>query len=80
MIQDSLGLSPSRVQLCRVAETMLRTSGHEISLGKTWIRNFLQRNPSIKDLKGKKVATERYDGASPDRIKKFIESLAEPLI
>ena len=80
LVQDSLGLGPTYAQLRYAAEIMLQESGREISLGRCWVRNFLARNPSVKDLKGKPVVEECVNGATPDRIKAFITGLYEPLI
>lgn len=61
--QAALGLPPSHSQLREFASRIIAQGGDNQPLGKHWIEGFLLRNPEISLSKGKRIDSERINGA-----------------
>ena len=80
LIQHELGAPVSHAQLKDFASKVAKRNGYEDGVGKHWVRHFLNRNKEIKTLKGKKIDSDRFKGASTELIKAFFMLLMIPAI
>ena len=80
LVQDQLGLPPTHRQIKSFAQRILAAGGDERRLGKHWMEQFLNRNPSIKTLKGKRMENSRVKAVTTESIKRFFSRLQLPAI
>ncbi|KAF6519132.1 hypothetical protein HZS61_009512 [Fusarium oxysporum f. sp. conglutinans] len=80
IIQADLGCPVSHQQVREFASKIAVRSGFPEGVGKNWLQGFLSRNSDIKTLKGKKIDSERHNGASSELIKAFFMLLMMPAI
>lgn len=80
LIQDDLGCPVSHSQVRDFASKIARRNGHTEGIGRNWLQSFLRRYNDVKTLRGKKIDTERYNGASTELIKAFFMLLMMPAI
>jgi len=80
LVQDQLGLPPTHRQIKHFAQRILKAGGDEKCLGKHWMEQFLNRNPSIKTLKGKRMENSRIKAITAESIKRFFDRLQLPAI
>jgi 4-hydroxybenzoate polyprenyltransferase len=62
--EDARGHAPGRSRVLEMAQKLLRANGDDKPLGRKWIDGFKRRNSDVKTLIGKKIASERHNGAS----------------
>jgi transposase-like protein len=62
--EETRGYAPSRSRVYEMAQKLLAALGDDKPLGHKWIDGFKKRNPDIKTLSGRRIASERYNGAS----------------
>ena len=67
-IQYAFGLPLTHRQLRLAAQRLLAISGNNASLGKHWTTSFLQRNQSIKAMKGTHIEKSRMEAVTPEKI------------
>uniref|UniRef100_A0A0C4BKY5 HTH CENPB-type domain-containing protein n=1 Tax=Fusarium oxysporum (strain Fo5176) TaxID=660025 RepID=A0A0C4BKY5_FUSOF len=65
------GCPASHQQVREFASKIAVRNGFPEGVGKNWLQGFLGRNPDIRTLKGKKIDSDRYQGASSELIKAF---------
>ncbi|SCN96763.1 related to transposase [Fusarium fujikuroi] len=80
VIQADLGCPVSHQQVREFASKIAVRNGFPEGVGKNWLQGFLGRNPDIRTLKGKKIDSDRYHGASSELIKAFFMLLMMPAI
>ncbi|SCO90429.1 related to transposase [Fusarium oxysporum] len=80
IIQADLGCPVSHQQVREFASKIAVRNGFPEGVGKNWLQGFLGRNPDIRTLKGKKIDSDRYQGASSELIKAFFMLLMMPAI
>ena len=71
--EDSRGYPPSHSRAREMATRILVMNGDHHPLGKLWIPHFLERNPSIASVDGRKRESVRIAGTSPEKIRAFLE-------
>lgn len=81
--EDTRGYAPSRSRVQEMAEKLLVANGDDNPLGRKWIEGFKRRNSDISTLVGKRIASERHNGATRevlkahfDRFKRVIDDYA----
>ena len=81
--EDARGYAPSRIRVHEMAEKLLQANGDDKELGRKWIEGFKRRHVDIKTLVGKRIASERRNGATRevliayfDRFKRVIDDFA----
>lgn len=75
LIQDAIGNPPTHEQVRKIASRLCHLNGDNYDLGKSWLHGFLNRNPEIKTLRGKRLDFERLNGASTYSIQNFFKLL-----
>ncbi|KAF4414567.1 Pogo transposable element with KRAB domain [Fusarium acutatum] len=55
-------------------------NGFPEGIGKHWLQSFIDRNKEVKTLPGKRMDSERYNGASTELIKAFFMLLSMPAV
>jgi hypothetical protein len=71
--EDMRGYAPSRTRVHEMAQKLLRANGDDKPLGKKWIEGFKRRNKDIKPIIGKRLASERYNGASVEVLEPYFQ-------
>ena len=66
-IQYALGLPLTHRQLRLAAQRLLAIFGNDTSLGKHWTTSFLQRNQSVKAMKGKYIEKSCMEAVTPEK-------------
>jgi hypothetical protein len=56
-----------------MATLILRMNGDQNPLGKKWLLHFLQRNPRVASVIGKKIDAQRAEAATPKQVREFLE-------
>ena len=79
-IQYAFGLPLTHRQLRLAAQRLLAISGNNASLGKHWTTSFLQRNQSIKAMKGTHIEKSRMEAVTPEKIQEMYAVFEEPLV
>jgi hypothetical protein len=80
LVQDAAGNAPSHNQVREMAAKVAEANGDFEPIGKNWLAGFLQRNPEVKTLRGKRIDLKRVNGASTDAIQEFFRRLALPAL
>jgi 4-hydroxybenzoate polyprenyltransferase len=78
--QDDLGFAPSHAQVIDFAGRIARLNGNEEPIGVHWMDGFLRRNEGIKTLRGQRLDSARFNGATIENIKGFFPHLAVPVV
>ncbi|KAJ3459735.1 hypothetical protein MRS44_015808 [Fusarium solani] len=78
--QDDLGFAPSHAQVIDFAGRIARLNGNEEPIGTHWMEGFLRRNEGVKTLRGQRLDSARFNGATIENIKGFFPHLAVPVI
>lgn len=78
LIQHDLGCPVSHLQVRDFASKVAVRNGFQDGVGKNWLEGFLTRFSDVKTLKGKKIDSDRYHGASTELIKAFFMLLMMP--
>lgn len=68
LAQVALGVAPTHSQLRDFAQRIVNLHGDTEPIGKNWIRGFLERNPTVKTVKGKSIDYQRLEGALTEKI------------
>ncbi|KAF4339211.1 hypothetical protein FBEOM_6870 [Fusarium beomiforme] len=71
MVQADLGCPVSHQQVRHFANQIAVRNGFPDGVGKHWLQSFMDRNEDVKTLPGKRMDSERYNGASTEHIKAF---------
>ena len=79
-IQYAFGLPLTHRQLRLAAQKLLAISGQDTNLGKHWTTSFLQRNRSIKAIKGTYIEKSRMEAVTPEKIREMYAIFEEPLV
>lgn len=79
-IQAEVGAAPTHQQIKAIAERILQNGGDNQPLGQCWMQNFLARNPSVRTIRGKRIDSQRVNGASIENIRRFFDYLNHPTI
>ena len=69
------GYPPSHARAREMASPILRANGDTDSLDKRWISSFIQRNPRVASIVGKKMETCRIDNATSEQLQAFFDHL-----
>jgi hypothetical protein len=80
IVQDDLGFPPSHAQVIDFAGRIAKRNGYTEPIGTHWIEAFLRRNPEVKTIKGQKLDSERFNGATTENIQAFFEYLDVPVV
>ncbi|KAL9561272.1 hypothetical protein ACKAV7_014627 [Fusarium commune] len=80
MVQADLGCPVSHQQVRHFANQIAVRNGFPDGVGKHWLQSFMDRNEDIKTLPGKRMDSERYNGASTEHIKAFFMLLMIPAV
>ncbi|KAF4334806.1 hypothetical protein FBEOM_11352 [Fusarium beomiforme] len=80
LVQADLGCPVTHQQVREFASKIAIRNGFPEGVGKNWLQSFMSRNSDIKTLKGKRLDTDRYNGASTEQIKAFFTLLIMPAI
>lgn len=80
IVQQDLGFPPTHAQVREFASRVAVRNGHTGEIGIHWMEAFLRRNPGIKTVRGQKIDTERFNGATTERIKDFFVHINHPEI
>ena len=56
-----------------MANRILRMDGDTNPIGRNWIPSFLQRNPRVASIVGRKIEAARADSATPAQVRAFLE-------
>lgn len=80
IVQDNLGFPPSHTQVIDFAGRVAKRNGYTEPIGTHWMEAFLRRNPEVKTIKGQKLDSERFNGASTENILAFFEYLDVPVV
>lgn len=75
--EDAHGAPPSHTRAREMAIQVLRMNGDTAPLGKAWIQHFIQRNPHISLIVGRKIKASRAEAASPEQIQAFLKLFDE---
>jgi hypothetical protein len=75
LIQGALGLPPTHTQIRAFASRVLKANGSNEGIGKGWFQAFQRRNPAIKTLPAKRMASNRINGANTKAIQGFFTRL-----
>lgn len=71
--EDARGFPPSHTRARDMAIRVLRINGDHEDLGKNWVTAFLQRNPRVASVVGKKIEAARVRNASVAEIQAFFD-------
>jgi hypothetical protein len=81
--EDARGYAPGRSRVHEMAQKLLEANGDDKPLGRKWIDGFKRRNSDISTLIGKRIASERHNGATREvlethfqRFKRIIDDYA----
>jgi hypothetical protein len=80
VIQADLGYPINHHKVRDFASKIARRNGFPEGISKNWLQLFMGRYNDMKTLKGKKIDSERFNGASTDIIKAFFTLLMMPAI
>jgi 4-hydroxybenzoate polyprenyltransferase len=80
IIQADLGCPVSHHQVRDFASKVAIHNGFPDGVGKNWLQAFLTRWPDIKTLRGKRIDSDRFNGASTDITKAFFMLLMMPAV
>lgn len=80
LLQADLGCPVSHQQVRQFASKIAVRNGYPDGVGKHWLESFMDRNEDIKTLPGKRMDSDRYNGASTEYIKAFFMLLMMPAI
>jgi hypothetical protein len=73
--EDRKGLAPSYNTISEMAALICRNAGDTAPIGHNWIYSFLNRNPLVKPLVGRKIDAARINGSQIDQLKAHFELL-----
>jgi hypothetical protein len=71
LVQESLGLGLTHLQIKDFAQWLLAIQGDTTTLGKRWIQGFMKRNPILKTKKQYQINSTRVNRAIIDIIKSW---------
>jgi hypothetical protein len=71
--EEARGYPPTHVRAQEMASCVLRSNGDSRPLGKRWIRSFIQRNPRIASVVGKKIEPSRIESTTPEQLQGFFD-------
>ena len=75
--EDERGFPPSHARTREMAARILRINGDTKPLGKKWVVKFLERNPRVKSVVGRKIEAVRLDGTSQQALEGFFQRFQE---
>ncbi|KAL6362279.1 hypothetical protein LRP88_03552 [Fusarium phalaenopsidis] len=78
--QDDLGFAPSHAQVIDFAGRIARLNGNEEPIGIHWMEGFLRRNEGVRTLRGQRLDSARFNGATIENIQGFFPHLAVPVV
>ncbi|EFQ94906.1 hypothetical protein PTT_07266 [Pyrenophora teres f. teres 0-1] len=71
--EDARAFPPSHARAREMANRILRMNGDHKPVGKHWMTAFLNRNPRVASVVGRKIEAARAEGATPVQIRAFLE-------
>ena len=71
--EDERGYPPSHARAREMATRILRMNGDLNPLGRRWISHFIERNPRVASVIGRKIHAERAGAATAEQIQAFYE-------
>ena len=71
--EEALGRPPSHARAREMATRILHMNGDQAPLGKRWVINFINRNPRIASIIGRKLEAPRAEAATPAQVRAFLE-------
>jgi hypothetical protein len=71
--EDARACPPSHARAREMAILILRMNGDQNPLGKKWLLQFIQRNPRVASIVGKKIDAQRAETATPEQVREFLE-------
>ncbi|RKK80380.1 hypothetical protein BFJ68_g17724 [Fusarium oxysporum] len=80
MVQADLGCPVSHQQVRHFANQIAIRNGFPEGVGKHWLQAFMNRNKDVKTLPGKRMDSDRFNGASTELIKAFFMLLMMPAV
>jgi Tc5 transposase DNA-binding domain/helix-turn-helix, Psq domain len=80
LTQAALGLPPSHAQVKAFVNRILEVKGDHHSIGKNWIKGFLQRYPVVKAQWSKSIDSKRVNGATTDIIRAWFRYMTIPAV
>jgi hypothetical protein len=80
ILQADLGCPVSHSQVRDFASKIAIRNGFPDGVGKNWLQAFLTRYPDVKTLRGKRIDSDRFNGASANIIKAFFMLLMMPAV
>jgi hypothetical protein len=75
--EDQRGYPPSHARTREMASRILRMNGDSTPLGKRWITKFLQRNPRVASIVGRRIEASRVDSTSQEALLGFFTRFEE---
>ncbi|KAK8103693.1 transposase [Apiospora kogelbergensis] len=78
LTQCALGYAPSHHMFKMSAQRILQANGITVDLGRSWIRRFLKRHPSLKTTKVQPMDFRRLNGTSDEAVRDFFARLDLP--
>src|SRR5215469_10375112 len=69
--EDQRGYPPSHSRAREMAARVLRMNGDTRPLGKKWLRKFIERNPKITSVIGRKIEAVRVEGTNQEALQEF---------
>ena len=80
LVQESLGLSPTHMQIRVFASWILAAWYDRLLLGKKWMAGFLRRNLVLKTKKQFRIDSARVNSATSDILEAWFQKLEIPAI
>jgi len=71
--EDTPGFPPSHARAREMANHILKMNNDQDLVGKAWILQFIQRNPRVASVIGKKIEASRAEAATVQQIRAFLE-------
>jgi hypothetical protein len=75
--EEQRGYPPSHSRAREMAARVLRMNGDIRPLGRKWLRKFLDRNPRVASVVGRKIEAVRVEGTSQEALQEFFRRFEE---
>jgi len=73
--EDQRGYPPSHSRAREMAARVLRMNGDTKPIGKKWLRKFIERNPKIASVIGRKIEAVRAEGTNQEALQEFLYTI-----
>jgi hypothetical protein len=70
---DTNGYPPSHTRAREMASRILQMNGDNTPLGQLWLSHFINRNPRVASIIGRKLEASRAEAATPQQIRAFLQ-------